>query len=330
MFKNTFLLFMTFSLLLTLHSCILSKKYKNMNKAKISFSDIDNFWEAFDRIQHCDNKNDKLKVIEKLIIDRASSGLKSYLKKDNISANTYLKFLTIPKYLSSIRANTLELKKEKINIEQALTKLKVIYPSLKFTDIYFIIGVGSRNGTISKKSLIIGAEKISTDNLTDLSEVQNNRFFLSTIAEKSITTSLVIHEYIHTLQKHNLRTITDKSLLKAAVREGSCDFIAELVTGNIPTAISTYQYGYANEENIKKQFAMEMNSNDWSDWLYNSKTRDERPQDLGYFIGYQISKHFYENSTNKSKAIKEIIESTNVRKMLKESSYFKKKTATNK
>jgi hypothetical protein len=44
-----------------------------------------------------------------------------------------------------------------------------------------------------------------------------------------------------------------------------------------------------------------------SNWLYNGSMRTT-VADLGYFMGYTICKSYYNNSTDKKKAIKDIIE----------------------
>ena len=46
----------------------------------------------------------------------------------------------------------------------------------------------------------------------------------------------------------------------------------------------------------------------FDNWLYNGEESKKRPADLGYYIGYEICKAYYENSKDKPKALIEIIE----------------------
>jgi len=57
-----------------------------------------------------------------------------------------------------------------------------------------------------------------------------------------------------------------------------------------------------------RRFKQEYTNKDISNWLYNYKNTKDEPADLGYFIGYLLSKEYFENSTNKKIAIKELIE----------------------
>lgn len=53
-----------------------------------------------------------------------------------------------------------------------------------------------------------------------------------------------------------------------------------------------------------------MHSTDVSRWLYNqgsSTATPDRPGDLGYFIGYRITKAYYDNQADKVAAVRAII-----------------------
>jgi uncharacterized protein YjaZ len=57
-----------------------------------------------------------------------------------------------------------------------------------------------------------------------------------------------------------------------------------------------------------------------SPWLYQSKDKN-RPQDLGYWMGYQIVKAFYGNMEDKEKAVFEILNIKNFPEFLFKSGY---------
>lgn len=88
---------------------------------------------------------------------------------------------------------------------------------------------------------------------------------------------------------------------------------------------ATFNYGSKNEESLWKEFyedAKTGKSLGNTDWFYNY--RSNRPADLGYFIGYKISESYYNNSKNKRKAIKDIIEMEDPENFLKKSKYMEK------
>lgn len=69
-----------------------------------------------------------------------------------------------------------------------------------------------------------------------------------------------------------------------------------------------------------------MTSSYLPNWLYNGTSKGEKA-DLGYFIGYEICKSYYNQAINKKQAIKEIIElkyndEKAVEKFLKQSKFY--------
>jgi hypothetical protein len=59
-------------------------------------------------------------------------------------------------------------------------------------------------------------------------------------------------------------------------------------------------------------------------WLYNGLSVKDKPGDLGYFIGYEISEEYYKNSTDKKQAIVEIIGMSDPVRFLELSRYGQK------
>lgn len=115
---------------------------------------------------------------------------------------------------------------------------------------------------------------------------------------------LTAHELVHTQQ--NLNNSGNTNLLGLCLKEGSADFIAELLLKKKVEA-PYIEYGLKNQCKIWNKFKVEMNSYDYQNWLSNTATIKDKPADLGYFIGYIITKNYYKNSLNKKKAIKDIL-----------------------
>jgi hypothetical protein len=97
-------------------------------------------------------------------------------------------------------------------------------------------------------------------------------------------------------------------LLSVALNEGTCDMLAELVTGRVP-AFPYMTFGPAHEPALKEQFKAEMFSPSISNWFYNHVSDDpNHVSDLGYYMGYAITKAYYQQAQDKPAALKRLIE----------------------
>lgn len=171
--------------------------------------------------------------------------------------------------------------------------------------------------------MLLGIEKIVGNENTIVSEFENEN--LQKMFQFSKTTTIeqvTIHEFVHTFQKDG-----EINVLSKAIKEGSCDFIAEL-TLNKKFNSHYIDYGFKNYEQIKLQFKSEMFSQNFGNWFYNNDV--SKNPDLGYFVGYVISKKYYEKAQDKNKAIKDIIEldfnnEFDVLQLLETSKYFDEK-----
>ncbi|MEJ7661625.1 MAG: hypothetical protein WKG07_19565 [Hymenobacter sp.] len=112
-----------------------------------------------------------------------------------------------------------------------------------------------------------------------------------------------MHEYAHTQEYGPGNTV-----LAQALREGTCDLVAELVTGKT-MPLPYMAYGPAHEAELKEQFKKEMFTPLISNWLYNQTSdKPNHVPDLGYYMGYTIGKFYYQHATNKQGAVKELLE----------------------
>ena len=293
-----------------------------VQKPKVSTIDIDNFWQAYDSTQTTQDTLRQQAFIQQLYIDRGTEGLHAFMRARDYSAPLWVRLINrYPKYWKSIRPNTLSLKSKSAEIENSIARFKELYPSLKDAQMYFTVGGLKSGGTTDGRMVLVGSE-IATGNAgTDVSEFTSN--WLAEVFKEQKEDNIIplnVHEYVHTQQKGE-----SKNLLGQAIMEGSCDFITELVIGRLMQ--TTYiNYGLLHEKELKESFRKEMFSKSYNNWLYNGD-HAETVADLGYFMGYQICKSYYAHSTDKKKAIKEIIElnynnSKVVKKFLINSGYY--------
>jgi hypothetical protein len=62
-------------------------------------------------------------------------------------------------------------------------------------------------------------------------------------------------------------------------------------------------YGRAHDAEIWRDFETDMYKPDYSNWLYNARTAKDRPADLGYYIGYLITRAYYIKAKDQRQAL---------------------------
>lgn len=305
--KNLFILFFLASIV----PCFGQMKKEYV----IETSDINRFWIAFDSIK---NTKEKSKVFKELYHDKGSVFFKEQLKvsHDLRNINSFLEsFEKYPKFWNSMRKPTLEMQNISKEIDLCFNKVKSIYPEFKPGNVCVFITPMVFQGRVDEQNTIVLAAEMNAPLVEiDLSEFEEDMSFIYINNIKST----IIHETIHLQQNYE-----STSVLSACIKEGSADFLAELFYGH-PFKSPMYDYGIENESKLWTEFSKDLYFEDWSKWLYGSSKTKDRPMDTGYFMGYMITKSYYDKAKDKKEAIKEIIEITDFDQFLKDSGYATK------
>ncbi len=284
---------------------------KDPLKAEIVTSDLDHFWAAFDAA----GPEFKSEAFQHEYLDKGSNGIKGFTK-GRIRNAEYLSRVVAahPRYYGSIRSSTTRIAGMEGPIRQSLVKLKDLYPQAIFPTVYFVIGALSSGGTTSDDGLIIGAEMYGFTPQAPMEEL--NDWLKAVVKPVDEVPHIVAHELIHVQQKYD-----GGPLLAACIKEGAADFIAELISGK---HINQHVHDFANarEKELWLEFRERMNIKDYTGWLYS--TTEGRPNDLGYWMGYKITKAYYDGMPDKQKAIYDILNIKNFTKFLEQSGYAKK------
>ncbi len=168
-------------------------------------------------------------------------------------------------------------------------------PDAKLPSVYFLVGYGISGGTTvgwRHPLVLIGVERASR---------------IDRIAPT------IAHEFVHTQQQYPwLGALTGGpsflrgSLLRHSIKEGSANLVAELLTGTR----QGNAYGEAHAAALWTEFQAAMHGTDYSLCLYNgwnAKALGGRPPDLGYWMGYQLAKAYYERASDKRQAVRDIL-----------------------
>ncbi len=282
----------------------------NVEEVTFHTTDISLFWQVYDA--QAPNFSNAAFVDNYFL--KGSDELEALyqLKQNSFSKmGNLLRATATHDYYASIRKNTLQIAQETPALRAALNQLKYLYPKAVFSDVTFTIGALSAGGKIlSDGQIIIGSEFFSR---AENSPTKNlNNWHQQVIRDKAYLHAVVIHELIHVNQYHsalenNVPFTQGASLLKMALLEGGADFLTDLILG---VYHNDHLPAYADpiEAELWAAFKAEMHGQDYSNWLFNGSQSGDQPADLGYYIGYKIAAHYFEQSLDKSAVIRQIIE----------------------
>lgn len=276
-----------------------SRASNKPNSSKIYTSDIKNFYKAFDlALNDIDNAK---RIFKKEYFSKGTKGLKDFYKIYIKDLDKFTKFVIRHKeFYSSIRKDISNIDDLKKQIYSNFENFKTLYPNAVFPDVYFVIGKFNSNGTISKRGLLIGTEILCKTENTN-TENWNKNILRISLSRNHIPIT-VSHELIH----FNQSKMEDEStnLLAKSMREGSAEFIAELISGETDGDYSEFK---GKEIKIWTDFKKDKNKSIWSSWKSWHSSSEKRPKNAGYWTGYLICKAYYEQVKDKNKAVLDIL-----------------------
>lgn len=289
---------------------------KTDEKVDLVTTDIDNFWKAYELCKGSSTATQE-KIIDSIYIKNASRCLKEILEVNKLTAQGFLKYFNNEKdYFEKCKVVTEKIKNYEAEIKNYLFNLKAMYPAAKFCDIYFMFTQFYTGGQSKNAGIAIGMDFWSLPDSTPV--IFNNPLFTELVRKIDVMPVTVIHELVH--RNQNIKSTG--SLLDKCLIEGSADFIAYLVTQKLN---NTKMHDFANkkEEVLWHRFKKDMISNNTAYWLYNSYD-SSRPRDLGYWMGFKICENYYNNSTDKSTAIHNLMNISDSKAFLISSGYHLK------
>ncbi|MCI0625545.1 MAG: alpha/beta fold hydrolase [Acidobacteria bacterium] len=265
----------------------------NPAAARLVTSDIASFWKVVDRA----TPERLVELLKTEYLDIGSAGLKGFIPHRIVSAEALAStFRERRARYEEARANSLRIGSIEQAIRAPFFALKKLYPDAVFPDVFFVIGRLNSGGTALDRGLVIGAEMY-----LDVEELPG----------------IVAHELVH-YQQANIPD-SARTLLAQSLMEGSADFIGELISGKHINK-KAFEYGRAHEKELWAEFQGRMLGQRTEGWLYG-KPPGERPSDLGYFIGYQIAKAYYDRVGDKRAAVRNIIRMRDYEAFLAASGY---------
>jgi len=290
-----------------------SWRHSSPADARVEVSDVEHFLTTFGKLKTASTRADSIRVLNDGYITPGSSGLSSFVKARIGDASGLLQQIQKhPLYYEHLAVSLAGIQRTRSVIDSAFNRLEAIYPKARFSDVYLMVGRMNSGGTTSPGKLLIGSEMYGLDSTAPTSEL--NDWERMVLRDQRLIPTIVTHENIHLMQAHLWRS----NLLKAALREGGADFIAELATGmNINSHV--HAWAAPREAAIWKEFKSAMHEKAGPRW-FGTKDGD-RPADLGYYVGYRIAQAYYDRSSDKVKAIDDILAMRDADALLERSGY---------
>lgn len=289
------------------------------DRVELVTSDIELFWTMYDREKPLYTRDEVLQQY----VGPGSEALKRFYADKIEPSDALLPLLNSwidRMYYDDIRGIAGRIHEQQPAISEVLAAFKNHYAEAIFPRrIHFVIGAMNTGGVVLPNGqVVIAAEMYG---LTEKAETG----YLDPWLQQTLQTAdrlpiLVLHEIVHLQQRRHSPAPADDTLLERALREGGADFITQLVTGDFLNR-HLLAYGNPREQALWEAFSKRMNRQDYSGWLYNGQSSDERPADLGYFIGYKIAEYYYRRSDDKDAAVRAIIEMKDGAAFLEASGY---------
>jgi hypothetical protein len=270
-------------------------------KARVITTDVANFWKAYDLAQ-ADTAH-RIAIYRQYYLDAGTDALQDYFATKVRSIERFVASHDKKQaFYAAIRKNTARAETYKPQMIQSFVKFKEYYPEAFFPDVTFMIGAFTSAGTTSSEAVMIGLDQAVRSPEIPMGELtlweQNN------ISDVDKLPNLIAHEMVHA----NQGGLTyDTTLLCAVLIEGMADFLGEKISG--ATANSRlHVWARGREKQIFAEFKKEMYLKKAGNWIANSQQETpDHPADLGYWVGYQICKAYYDNSPDKKTAISEML-----------------------
>lgn len=197
-----------------------------------------------------------------------------------------------------------------------------LLPERPLPAIKVVFGAGNSGGTANAEAQVIGLE------VTCLPGTTPEKF-------RTIMRDFFAHETVHTWQTDETPEALADPLLSQALREGAADYLASLVTGEVPDlerdAWARQRESWLWQEFQRDRQAMQADSEclrkrsaspRFRRWFANYGSAPEGwPYEAGYWVGMRIAEAYVARANDKHAAIRDLVELRDPGAILKASGY---------
>lgn len=279
---------------------------RNPKKAKIIYSDLNHFIDAYKEFSR---NTDTIQVLQTLYFERGSDGLKEYVRRHQLTPERLKeairenpeRYALLPGFVSKI-AEVQEL------YPLILNDFHKVVPNSIYPPTYLIVGANRGIGQASMMGQLITVTRI--------------------IDNKDKMKKIMVHELAHFQQamamggqKYAELYASPDNMPGMCLREGGAEFVTSQVLGDI-TQIAALEYLEKDESRLKEQFLTDSKAQNKDFWFWPSLEHETYTKLLGYAIGYKICKQYYDEAPDKTAALMDILKMEDAEIFLKSSHYF--------
>jgi hypothetical protein len=276
---------------------------QDVTAPSIHIEDVSRFFAVYDAA----SGRPTAEQLQRDYLDPGSDGLHQFAKIRNITGARMADTLSKnPQIYSNARRCMEVLPRVRERVTVALRTLVKVYPQAKVPPVTIAVGRGKPVGVGSPITGIqIGLEALCA---TEYMHANVEDRFVYVIA----------HEYAHVQQYQPLVDNEHPTVLEGSLMEGAAELTAEIIAGAVSNPAQAIM-AKGREREIETAFLADAYKTDVSAWLYNG-TR-EKSGDLGYWVGYRITKTYYQRAADKAQALREILEMKDPKALLDKSGW---------
>jgi Predicted Zn-dependent protease (DUF2268) len=260
--------------------------------AEIRTSDVDLFYRIYDAAGGAPNAD----ALQHDYIDAGSDGVRQFIPSRIKSAEALrITIASNPAVYNNARACMAALPAVRARLAPIFKKLGILDPDAVFPPVTILIGRNNSGGTTDKSGVLIGLEVVCRSD-----------WLQPSIEDRLV--HLIAHEYAHLQQfPQGGEDAAPNTVLKQSLVEGGAELIAELTSGEASES-HLQRWTKGREREIGEAFLAGVDSTDLKPWFYNGAGTPEKPGDLGYWVGYAITKSYYTHAKDKRAAMKTLLE----------------------
>ena len=298
----------------------LSQQLKKIDRFEIDTRSLDHFWLYFDKA--LEDTTQARELLKEYVLSGSPAIRDFYtIRYTNVDNMAQTMIQEIPEHYQLTREVFANSPLDTVK-QQVLTMMRTfsdLYEPAVFPKVYIVPGINNTGGTATNLGLFVGAEKFvkPTDQpWSDLSKQQRD-----SLTSMEGMQGLMMHELMHFQQNYHDEENGNK-VIGGIIIEGVCDFLVEVCSGE--TRKEDKLDYLAQPENMKfimQELKRDLYTEDFSNWLYNGGNIQDRPVDIGYTLGYKICKSYYEQSSDKKKAIFTLLNTDNFEEIYRNSAY---------
>ena len=270
----------------------------------IHIEDVERFFKVYDSA----GGHPTAEQLQRDYLDPGSDGLHQLAKVRSVSGTRIAEALAKrPEIYSGARRCMTVLPRVRERTAVALRTLTTLYPEARLPPVTVAVGRG--------KPVAVGSP--ATGIQVGLEALCAADFFNPNVEDRFVY--VIAHEYAHVQQVPALVDSDHLTVLEGSLMEGAAEFAAELISGDVSNSYFKAMTR-GREKEIETAFVADLDKTDLSRWLYN--TTPEKPADLGYWVGYRITKSYYQRAKDKRQALKDILDMTDPKAFLAKSGWY--------